>query len=187
MPVWKTTDKASLLFQSLFPEVQVEPWQEDILRNVINWMLSEEEENTSSKFICAVGAHGIGKTTMLAWLILLCISFFHHCDVRYKGSLFSGKFDQLMTTLVPEIKYWGKKSTERDNFDLKQKSFRMLANKDESAISAKAWSKEEEGNIKGQHAPVSIVIFDEATAVATEAITVMKGATTDSKTLFFIA
>ena len=118
----KLTSQARDILQEVWGDsLQVEKWQIDPINKVVAFLLSKKERD--SLYLAIVGAHGTGKTAFLAITILLILLILSASGREFKGSLYSGKFDQLKTTLLQELSVWARKSTFSDGLDFLEHRF----------------------------------------------------------------
>lgn len=130
----------------------IAPYQEDILRMFIR-----------NRRVAARGAHGIGKTTMAAWIILYAVSVFPD-DVKVVCT--ASVFRQLSKYLFPEVHKWARRAnwskvgiSMRKGKELLEQSIKLTGKE------AFAVAPQDETAIEGAHAKYIVYVFDEAKAI----------------------
>lgn len=161
-------------------------WQRKILRKIGE--LLRAGETTPQKVIQEViqgavaSGHGIGKSTLVAWLIKWAMDTFE--DTR--GVVTANTDTQLRTKTWPEISKWHRLSITAHWFELTATSmYSRQAGHDKTwRVDLIPWSENNPEAFAGLHNKGRriIVIFDEASAIADKIWEVTEGALTDSDT-----
>jgi len=131
--------------------------------------------------------HGIGKSTLTAWVILWIMSTRPYC----KGTVTANTADQLRTKTWAELgkwhkrcitSHWFKYNSGRGNMHLKHSR-----HEEEWYCAAQTCREENSESFAGQHAAnsTSFYIFDEASAVPDKIYEVREGGTTDGEPMVF--
>jgi hypothetical protein len=107
--------------------------------------------------------HGVGKTTVLAWIIV------HHALFRFpqKTVCTAPTSKQLFDALYAETVTWFKKlpPIARDRFEIKSESIELKAASQESFVSFRTSSAEKPEALAGVHSDFVLLIIDEASGV----------------------
>jgi hypothetical protein len=170
------------LLKLIWNDLQLEVWQYKPLEQILDFLNSDKPRE--QLFMCITGAHGTGKTSLMTWAILASLLILTSANKQFKGSLYSGKFDQLKTTLLREAMVWARNSNFNDYFDLH--AHKLGIKNSPCAIDAKSWSLTDIQKSAGQHAETSLIFIDEATAVPRELIDKLNGSTTDKRVLWLM-
>lgn len=129
--------------------------------------------------------HGIGKSTLLAWLMLWSMST--RMDTR--GVVTAGKKEQLTTKTWPELAKWHNLAINRHWFDLKAESFHALLPGHERTwrFDMLSYTKESAQTVAGLHNEGKrlVLLFDESSMIPKTIWEVMGGALTDKDTEIF--
>lgn len=128
--------------------------------------------------------HGIGKTTLQAWIVDWLMSTRPHTQ----GTVTANTFSQLETKTWAAIKRWTGMSITGHWFVVGDQRMYHRDNKD-SWFCAPQSSKEENSEaFAGQHAAdsTSFYIFDEASAIAHTIYEVAEGGLTDGESMIFL-
>jgi hypothetical protein len=147
------------------PEDQIEAWQLKVLKAI----------RDGEKRITIRSGHGVGKTTLLAWLVLyalLCLG------PDTKVPIAAGSRDQLRDTIQPEISKWHNKlpAALKDQLKVDIERISIKAAPDEAFAVFRTASKDNPQALAGFHATNLFFLIDEASAVAEIAFEVALGA-----------
>lgn len=134
-----------------------------------------------------VSGHGIGKSTLVAWLIKFIM------DTRpfAKGVVTANTADQLRTKTWAEVAKWHAISVTADWFEVNsgRNSMAMVHKqfKEEWKVNALPWREEKSEAFAGLHAANStpFYIFDEASGISDKIFEVREGGTTDGEPMLF--
>lgn len=130
----------------------------------------------------AVGSgHGVGKTTLVAWLILWFMSTRPNPQVVVTANTNA----QLTTKTWRELAKWHRLSRNASWFSWSAQKFAFKASPDTWAANAVPWSKERAEAFAGTHETHVLVIFDEASAIDDVIWEVAEGAMTTSGAMWF--
>jgi hypothetical protein len=153
-------------------------WQIDILTQLGEGVISFDE----AVQLARTSGHGVGKSALVAWIILWAISTFEDT----KGVVTANTEKQLITKTWAELAKWHRIFIGRDFFNLAATG---LYAKDPShertwRIDMVPWSEKNTEAFAGLHNQGKriIVIFDEASAISDTIWEVTEGALTDRNT-----
>lgn len=161
-----------MLYYQMHPVAFVEDY---ILKNV------EEISNQQIEILDAVvktrrlsirAGRGIGKTTVLSWMILWWMC----CFSKPKVVATAPSFPQLMSVLWPELALWLKQSKIVDYFTLTATKFYLTEDPETSFAEPRTASKEE--SLQGLHATNLLLIMDEAPGIGDGIYEMIQGSLT---------
>jgi hypothetical protein len=147
---------------------------------------SQGETHFEPYYSATASGHGIGKSAMVAWLILFFMSTRPQC----RGVVTANTGDQLNGKTWPELKKWHNMALNRHWFDWTATKFVcVLRDRDGKSqeenwrFDAATWSEERTEAFAGLHNASSTVafIFDEASAIPDKIYDVGEGALTDGE------
>lgn len=153
-------------------------WQREFLSD-----LGEEirargvDEALGSVLMATASGHGVGKTTLVAWIIIWFMSV-HRFPVV---TVTANTADQLSSTSWRELSIWHGYALNGDWFTWTATTFSMKGAAERWRASAVPWSKERPEGFQGKHSPHMLMIFDEASKIddaiweATEGVLTTKG------------
>jgi len=161
-------------------------WQR---RFLIDWGEEIQERGFMGKapvlpiYMATGSGHGIGKSALVAWVILFIMSTRPMC----RGTVTASTVTQLETKTIPELAKWKKRIVNSE-------WFRLDAQKIVEKKNAKQWRcdfqtarKENSEAFAGQHVieSTSFYVFDESSGVPDEIWEVAEGGLTDGEPMFF--
>ncbi len=153
-------------------------WQEQILAAVRDKLISPHE---AIKIAIASG-HGVGKSALVAWLILWSIATFE--DTR--GIVTANTEIQLRTKTWPELAKWHRSFLGADYFEMTATRICSAdkAHADTWRFDMVPWSEHNPEAFAGLHNKGKrvVIIFDEASGIHHKIWEVTEGALTDAKT-----
>lgn len=179
-------------------------WGEGILKNKkpnefqVKFLTRLGEEVAKRKFdgsnpvapirMAVASGHGVGKSTLTAWIILWLMATRSHC----KGIVTANTSDQLKTKTWSElakwlnlscIKHWFDYSSGKGSMSLKQR-----LNPETWRVDAQTCREENSESFAGLHASDStpFYIFDEASAVPDAIYDVAQGGLTDGEPIMLL-
>jgi len=132
--------------------------------------------------------HGIGKSTLVAWLIMFIMSTRPYC----RGKLTANTGDQLHSTTWSELAKWKNKAVTGHWFRMHSSKQSMMMyhvdHKESWRIDAHTCKEENSEAFAGQHAAnsTSFYIFDEASAIPAKIWEVAEGGQTDGEPMWFV-
>lgn len=139
--------------------------------------------NVNAIRMAVASGHGIGKSAMVAWLILWIMS----TRARCKGTVTASKFDQLMSRTQPELARWLARCITRHWFRLDASKIVGVEDPDNWRGDFQTASKENSQSFAGQHDATSTswYIFDEGSGVHDKVYEVAEGGLTDGEPMIF--
>lgn len=156
----------------------IEPWQAEQLKSIRDGLKTIEQvirESTGS-------GHGVGKSALVAWLILWALSTFG--DTR--GVVTANTETQLRTKTWPELGKWYRLFIANFMFEFTATAIYSRAPGHDKTwrIDAIPWSETNTEAFAGLHNQGRriLVVFDEASAIADRIYDVTEGALTDKDT-----
>jgi hypothetical protein len=159
-------------------------WQVDLLTQVRDGLITIDEAIRIARTSC----HGIGKSALVAWLILWAISTFEDT----KGVVTANTENQLKTKTWAELAKWHRLFIGKDIFECAATALYCKDPEHERTwrIDMTPWSERNTEAFAGLHnrGKRLIVIFDEASAIPDLIWEVTEGALTDQETqiLWFV-
>lgn len=132
-------------------------WQRELLRDLGQGCLSAQEAIR----LATVSGHGIGKSALVAWLILWAMSTRPHLA----GVVTANTASQLEDKTWRELSIWHKRAVNRHWFKWTATKFYQLEHPETWFVSAEPWSKERPEAFAGLHAEHVLMTFDEASAI----------------------
>jgi hypothetical protein len=160
-----------------------EPWQRDLLDRLGKGLITADGAVREA----VASGHGIGKSALVAWIILWAISTFP--DTR--GVVTANTEGQLRTKTWPELTKWHALSINRGWFTCTATAiYSVLSGHDRTwRVDAITWSENNTEAIAGLHnkGKRAFALMDEASAIPDAIFETIEGALTDSDTELFIA
>jgi hypothetical protein len=145
-------------------------WQRDVLRDLGTGVLTLDE----AVRIAVASGHGIGKSALVAWIILWAMSTRPHLN----GVVTANTSQQLESKTWRELAVWHKRAINAHWFAWTATKFAHVQSPETWFVSAVPWREEKSEAFAGLHAQHVLMIFDEASAVADKIWEVAEGATT---------
>jgi hypothetical protein len=168
---------------ALADEEGPEPWQRDVLERLGRGMLSLNE----ALRIAIASGHGIGKSALVAWIILWALSTLR--DTR--GIVTANTEDQLRTKTWPELAKWYGLCINQSWFVYTATALHAALPGHEKTwrVDAITWSETNTEAIAGLHnkGRRAFALFDEASAIPDPVWDTVEGALTDAGTELFWA
>jgi len=153
-------------------------WQTKILKAISEGVITP----TQAIQIAVASGHGIGKSALVAWIILWAISTFEDT----KGVVTANTDTQLRTKTWPELAKWHRMFIGKDLFTLTATAIYSSQPEHEKTwrFDIIPWSEHNTEAFAGMHnkGKRAVVIFDEASAISDKIWEVTEGALTDSDT-----
>lgn len=138
-------------------ETGPDDWQADILRDIGSGSLTVQE----ALQIAVRSGHGIGKTALIAWLILWFMSTRPHPQIVVTANTTI----QLNTKTWRELAKWHKQAINQHWFKWTATKFYHVSHPETWFAVAVPWSKERSEAFAGTHEQHVLVIYDEASAI----------------------
>jgi hypothetical protein len=168
---------------ALADEEGPEPWQRDVLERLGAGLLSLNE----ALRIAVASGHGIGKSALVAWIILWALSTLR--DTR--GVVTANTEGQLRTKTWPELAKWYGLCINRSWFVYTATALHSVLPGHERTwrVDAITWSENNTEAIAGLHnkGRRAFALFDEASAIPEPIWDTIEGALTDADTELFWA
>lgn len=164
----KYTPSAELFITEVL-EATPEPWQ---LKEIRRYDAGRKSDSYAVRISIASG-HGVGKTTLLAWLVI------HHSLTLYpqKTAVTAPSSNQLWDALWPEIKAWLNRLPPHLLELIDQKAERLELKNDpaNSFVSAKAARADQPEALQGVHSAHVLLVLDEASGIPDAVIDAASG------------
>lgn len=125
--------------------------------------------------------HGVGKSAMVAWLILWAIS----TRPNLGGVVTANTMGQLKDKTWAELALWHRRAINRHWFKWTATKFFQAERPDTWFVSATPWSKEKTEAFAGLHADEVLIIMDEASAIPEAVWETASGAMTTGRAMMF--
>lgn len=148
-------------------------WQVMILRRIGELLAAGVEAQAAIRIAVASG-HGIGKTALVAWLVIWFIATRPHPQIVVTANTKT----QLEGKTWRELAKWHKLSICESWFQWTATKFYHKAHAETWFAHAVPWTKERAEAFAGTHEKHVLIIFDEASAIADEIWEVAEGALT---------
>lgn len=135
------------------------------------------------RFLIASG-HGIGKTTIVAWLV----DWVMVTRPDTHGTITANTFDQLETKTWAAIQHWTKLCIFAHWFECNSRMLYAKARKEAWFCAAQSSKEENSEAFAGQHSEQgsSVYFFDEASAIPDKIFEVAEGGLTDGEPMIFL-
>lgn len=155
-----------------------EPWQEELLRDLRDGLITLDE----AVQLARTSGHGIGKSALVAWLVLWAISTFEDT----KGVVTANTENQLKTKTWAEVAKWYRLFIGREYFQMTATAIFSRDPEHEKTwrIDMVPWSERNTEAFAGLHnyGKRIFVVFDEGSAIPDVIWEVTEGALTDLNT-----
>ncbi len=159
---WIKSATSPLVFVTELLKAQPEPWQAEALS------LVEKHDRVSIR-----AGHGVGKTTLEAWLALWFLLTRYPCKIP----IVANSQDQLRDTIWPELRVWRsglpEPLRERVVVDAERVTLRGAP---DSFIAARTAGKDNPEALQGFHSPNLMFLIDEASGIFEKVFEVGQGA-----------
>ena len=154
-------------------------WQIDLLEDI---RLNLEEDPLGVQQLARSSGHGIGKTALVAWVILWAMSTRPHLA----GVVTANTQTQLKTKTWRELSVWHARTINRHWFEWRATKFFHVDHETTWCVDAIPWSEHNAEAFAGLHAKHVLMIFDEASAVADKIWEVSDGAMTTERAMWLV-
>lgn len=138
-------------------ETGPDPWQQEILLAISDKIITVDE----AVQVAVRSGHTVGKTTLIAWIILWFISTRPHPQIVVT----SNTETQLNTKTWRELAKWHRRAVNKDWFEWTATRFYHKAHPETWFASAIPWSQNRPEAFAGTHERHVLMIFDEASAI----------------------
>lgn len=162
-------------------------WQTSFLTD-----LGEEVRKRAFDGVCAVApirmavasGHGIGKSTIVAWIVNWIMSTRPNCV----GTVTANTFPQLQSKTWAQIETWTRRCITAHWFSISGSRFSYRAAPKEWFFTPQTCREENSEAFAGQHAATSssVYVFDEASAIPEKIFEVAEGGLTDGEPMIFL-
>jgi hypothetical protein len=154
-------------------------WQRQFLEEIGAKLKADPDGNIRE---ATASGHGIGKTTVTAWLVLWAMSTRAHLS----GVVTANTMSQLSTKTWRELALWYKRARNRHWFKWSATKFWHVAHPETWFVSAEPNTEHNSEAFAGRHAKYKIIIFDEASAIPDKIWEVTEGAMTDPRSIWCV-
>jgi hypothetical protein len=139
-------------------------WQTEELRNIRNQFvrIARGELKTNTVRIAIASGHGIGKTALLAWLILW---FMSTRAGKLQIVVTAGTMNQLKTKVWRELSKWHDLAINKHWFEWQATSFKLVSDPIKTVANAMPWSDNNAQSFAGTHEECVMYLFDEASTI----------------------
>ena len=148
-------------------------WQRDVMGAITEAIKSGQDVGTAIQVAVASG-HGIGKTALVAWLILWYVSTHEFPQVVVTANTGT----QLSSKTWRELSKWHKLAINQHWFAWTATRFSHVSYPETWFASAIPWTEHNSEAFAGTHEKHVLVVFDEASAIADKIWEVTEGAMT---------
>lgn len=148
-------------------------WQVDILEEIGNAIRSGKSMESALRIAVASG-HGIGKSALVAWIIIWFLSTRPHPQVVVTANT----QNQLSNKTWRELAKWHRMALNKSWFQWTATKFYLKEEPETWYASAIPWSEKNSEAFAGTHEEHVLIIFDEASAIADCIWEVSEGAMT---------
>lgn len=155
-------------------------WQAELLA-AVGERLRDGASMGDALRVAVASGHGVGKSALVAWLILWAMSTRPHLN----GVVTANTGTQLDTKTWRELAVWHKRSINAHWFRWTATRFAQVDHPETWFVAAIPWAKERSEAFAGQHAAHVLVIYDEASAIDDAIWTVSEGAMTTAGAMWF--
>lgn len=148
-------------------ETGPDEWQTEILEDLEDELLLRQTPEGRAKAvsnaiqIAVASGHGIGKTTLIAWIIHWFVSTRPHCQVIATSNTEA----QLSTRTWRELNKWHNMAMNQSDFTWTKTRFYFNEYPETWTAEAQPWSETRPESMAGKHEENVLIIFDEASAI----------------------
>ena len=160
-------------------------WQNRVLgliRDRLSQINGKEDVLEEAIRIATASGHGIGKTSLVAWLILWFVSTREHPQIIVTANTLS----QLTSKTWRELAKWHKLALNKGWFTWTATKFYMKTHPETWFATAIPWSKDNPEAFAGTHEKHVLIIFDEASGIDDVIWDVTEGAMTTPGAFWFV-
>ncbi len=164
-------------------ETGPDTWQIELLESVGRKVRDCEEGDEGAILNAVASGHGIGKSALVAWIILWAMSTRPHLN----GVVTASTKTQLETKTWRELAIWHKRSINKHWFEWTATKIYQKDHPETWFCACIPWREENAEAFAGQHAQPHnvLVIYDEASAIADAIWEVSEGAMTTVGAMWF--
>lgn len=165
---------------TLSDETGPDTWQESVLTDVRNQLRDPKHEGAIQ--INVASGHGVGKTALIAWIILWFMSTRPNPQIPCTANT----KEQLLNKTWRELAKWQKLSINGHWFQWTATKFTKVSDPETWFATAVTWSKERSEAFAGTHEKHVCMIFDEGSAIEDVIYEVAEGAMTTPGAMWFV-
>lgn len=167
--------------KDLLGEIGPEEWQEQFLKDLAEDLKVQGQEGGAIRFAARSG-HGVGKSTLMSWLIL----FFMVTRPDIQVIATANTETQLKTKLWRELAKWHRRAILPVNKMFEWTATRLISTESPEDWYATAipWSKDNPEAMAGAHDKTVLYLFDEASGIHECIWETAEGALTDGGGVF---
>lgn len=151
-----------------------EPGPDDWQALVLEELGRQLRQGMQTIRIAVASGHGIGKSTLMAWITI----WFQSCYPRNKARVTAGTLNQLKTATWREVAKWHDIAGNKWQFEWSAEKFTCVWKRNTWYAEAIAWSEHNPQAFAGMHEDWVLVEFDEASTIADAIWDVIEGAFT---------
>jgi len=162
-------------------------WQRQVLEDIGAGVLTIDEAMRSANEhdairLATASGHGIGKSALVAWLILWSMSTRPHVN----GVVTANTTKQLETKTWRELAVWWKRAINAHWFNWTATKFYHIDNTETWFFAAVPWTEQNTEAFAGQHAAHVVIIFDEASGIPDVIWEVAEGGQTTGEVIWAV-
>jgi hypothetical protein len=154
-------------------------WQRNFLSDIAAKLRNDPDANVRE---ATASGHGIGKTTVTAWLCIWAMSTRAHLS----GVVTANTMSQLSTKTWRELALWYKRAINRHWFKWSATKFWHVKDPETWFISAEPNTEHNSEAFAGRHSKYKLIIFDEASSIPDKIWEVTEGALTDPRSIWCV-
>lgn len=168
-------------------ETGPDAWQEGVLRSLGDRVMTLEQALVSAQEHDAIrdataSGHGIGKSALVAWIILWQMSTRTHLN----GVVTANTSKQLEQKTWRELAVWHKRAINVHWFEWTATKFYKVSDPETWFVAAVPWTLENTEAFAGTHAKHVLLIFDEGSGIPDAIWEVAEGAQTSGSVLWCV-
>ena len=156
-------------------------WQQKVLAEIRRALAEHDEDISGAIRIAVRSGHGVGKTALVAWIVLWFISTRPNPQIVVTANT----KNQLDTKTWREVAKWQALMVHGDWFKWSATRLTFIDEPETWFASAIPWSEHNSEAFAGTHEKHVLVVFDEASAIARVIWEVIEGAMTTSGAMWF--
>jgi hypothetical protein len=154
-------------------------WQSAFLEDIGKKLRADPDANIRE---ATASGHGIGKTTVTAWLVLWAMSTRAHLS----GVVTANTMSQLSSKTWRELALWHKRAINRHWFKWSATKLWHVKDPETWFVSAEPNTEHNSEAFAGRHSKYKLIIFDEASAIPNKIWEVTEGAMTDPRSIWAV-
>jgi hypothetical protein len=166
---------------SLHNETGPDEWQAEVLGEISRRIRDGASDQEAIRIAVGSG-HGVGKSALVAWVILWFISTRHNPQIVVTANTAA----QLTTKTWRELAKWHKLCLNDGWFQWSATKFYLKASPETWCANAITWSKERAEAFAGTHEKHVLLLFDEASAIDDAIWEVAEGALTTAGAIMLV-